>query len=40
MRWQDFRRSDNVDESSDSGSSGIGGIHLGVGHFWRGTCDQ
>jgi len=32
MRWQDFRRSDNVEESSDSGSSGgIGGIHLGVG---------
>ena len=32
MRWQDFRRSDNVEESADSGSSGgIGGIHLGVG---------
>jgi uncharacterized protein len=31
MRWQDFRRSDNVEESSDGGSSGIGGIHLGVG---------
>lgn len=31
MRWQDFRRSDNVEESSDSGSSGIGGIHLGIG---------
>jgi uncharacterized protein len=31
MRWQDFRRSDNVEESTDSGSSGIGGIHLGVG---------
>jgi predicted metalloprotease len=31
MRWQDFRRSDNVEESSDGGSSGIGGIHLGIG---------
>ncbi len=31
MRWQDFRRSDNVEESSDSGSSGFGGIHLGIG---------
>jgi predicted metalloprotease len=31
MRWQDFRRSDNVEESSGSGPSGIGGIHLGVG---------
>ena len=31
MRWQDFRRSDNVEESTDSGSSGIGGIHLGIG---------
>lgn len=31
MRWQDFRRSDNVEESTDGGSSGIGGIHLGVG---------
>jgi uncharacterized protein len=31
MRWQDFRRSDNVEESTGGGSSGIGGIHLGVG---------
>src|SRR6202163_682872 len=31
MRWQDFRRSDNVEESSDGGSSGIGGIRLGIG---------
>jgi len=31
MRWQDFRRSDNVEESSGGGSSGIGGIHLGIG---------
>ena len=31
MRWQDFRRSDNVEESSDGGSSGIGGMHLGIG---------
>jgi predicted metalloprotease len=31
MRWQDFRRSDNVEESSDSGSPGFGGIHLGIG---------
>jgi len=31
MRWHDFRRSDNVEESSDGGSSGIGGIHLGIG---------
>jgi predicted metalloprotease len=31
MRWQDFRRSDNVEESSDGGSSGIGGLHLGIG---------
>jgi predicted metalloprotease len=31
MRWQDFRRSDNVEESTDSGPSGFGGIHLGIG---------
>jgi predicted metalloprotease len=31
MRWQDFRRSDNVEESTGGGSSGIGGIHLGIG---------
>lgn len=31
MRWQDFRRSDNVEESSGGGSSGIGGMHLGIG---------
>jgi hypothetical protein len=31
MRWQDFRRSDNVEESTDGGSSGFGGIHLGIG---------
>ncbi|MDQ6924270.1 MAG: zinc metallopeptidase [Pseudomonadota bacterium] len=31
MRWQDFRRSDNVEESTGGGSSGIGGMHLGIG---------
>jgi len=31
MRWQDFRRSDNVEESSGGGSSGFGGMHLGIG---------
>ncbi len=31
MRWQDFRRSDNVEESTGGGSSGIGGVHLGIG---------
>ena len=32
MRWQDFRRSDNVEESSGSGSSGMGGgMRLGGG---------
>jgi predicted metalloprotease len=30
MRWQDFRRSENVEESS-GGSSGFGGMRLGVG---------
>jgi uncharacterized protein len=30
MRWQDFRRSDNVEEST-GGGSGIGGMHLGIG---------
>src|SRR6267154_85574 len=31
MRWQDFRRSDNVEESSGGGSPGFGGMHLGIG---------
>ncbi len=31
MRWQDFRRSDNVEESTGGESSGIGGMHLGIG---------
>jgi uncharacterized protein len=31
MRWQDFRRSDNVEESTGGGSSGFGGMRLGVG---------
>jgi uncharacterized protein len=32
MRWQDFRRSDNVEESSGGGSSGMGGgMRLGGG---------
>jgi predicted metalloprotease len=31
MRWQDFRRSDNVEESSGGGSAGFGGMRLGVG---------
>src|SRR5438270_11433872 len=33
MRWQDFRRSDNVEELGSSGSSGFGGggIRLGGG---------
>ena len=31
MRWQDFRRSDNVEESTGGGSSGFGGMHLGIG---------
>ncbi|HEY8624360.1 MAG TPA: neutral zinc metallopeptidase [Casimicrobiaceae bacterium] len=31
MRWQDFRRSDNVEESSGGGSPGFGGMRLGVG---------
>ncbi len=31
MRWQDFRRSDNVEESSGGGSSGFGGMHIGIG---------
>ncbi|MDQ6916733.1 MAG: zinc metallopeptidase [Pseudomonadota bacterium] len=31
MRWQDFRRSENVEENSGGGGSGFGGIHLGIG---------
>ena len=31
MRWQDFRRSDNVEESTGGGSSGFGGMHIGIG---------
>lgn len=31
MRWQDFRRSENVEESSGGGGMGFGGIHLGIG---------
>src|SRR5256885_10724840 len=31
MRWQDFRRSDNVEELGTSGSSGFGGGGLRLG---------
>jgi len=31
MRWDDFRRSDNVEENSGGGGGGFGGIRLGGG---------
>jgi predicted metalloprotease len=31
MRWDDFRRSDNVEERSDGGGGGFGGMRLGGG---------
>jgi len=31
MRWDDFRRSDNVEENSGGGGGGFGGMRLGGG---------